>query len=122
MTTINGRPPEEIKHILECCYGNKEKRLCDRCPMGCKVEGYSEFICLDFDDAGENALALIQQLERERDAAVKDIVRTCLKCAHREHKFLADGKLDDLCGTCLYNNMCNWQWRGEPLEVKHGTD
>jgi hypothetical protein len=59
-----------------------------------------------------SALAYIQQLERERDAAVKDITHVCAKCTFYEHRFLADGSLTDRCGTCVYNGMCNWQWRG----------
>lgn len=100
--TINGRTPEEIKKGLESCNMHQ-------CPL-LKCPYFNDEYCGETLNA--DALAYIQQLERERDAAIKDIVRTCQKCKHRENRFLKDGQLDDLCGTCIYNNMCNWQWRG----------
>lgn len=113
--TINGRTPEEIKKGLECCYGDKEKRLCDKCPNSVMVEGYSWPMCLNFDSVGEDALAYIQQLERERDAAVKDIGRCCATCIHYNPK----------CGECTTNGCfqisgvnSKWKWRGVPQEDK----
>ena len=62
------KTPEEIKKGLECCYGDKEKRHCEKCPNGVMVEGYSEIMCTDFDSFGEGALTYIQQFEaREWD-------------------------------------------------------
>lgn len=55
---------EEIKKGLECCYGDKEKRHCEKCPNGVMVEGYSEIMCTDFDSLGEGALNYIKQLEK----------------------------------------------------------
>lgn len=100
-TTINGRTPEEIKRVLECCYGNKERRLCEKCPSACKVEGYSELICTDFDSSGENALAYIQQLERERDEARNDLdtlnyANTELHSAYEAMKRERDSAVSDL--------------------------
>lgn len=59
------KTPEEIKKGLECCYGDKKRRLCEKCPNGVVVEGYSEIMCVNFDSLGENALAYIQQLEAQ---------------------------------------------------------
>ena len=59
------RTPEEIKKVLECCYGDEVKRLCDQCPNAVRVEGYPEVFCGDFDCSGKEALALIQQLEAQ---------------------------------------------------------
>jgi hypothetical protein len=61
--TINGRTPEEIKKGLECCQGMPCK--CWECPYdlndGADCSG----------TPNEDALAYIQQLERERDEAWK---------------------------------------------------
>ena len=141
---INGITQEEIKLDLLADYG-----CCSECEYG-KSTHDKPYGCAERALKGqvaENALALIQQLERERDeaweivdglnakfegmvdvlesakrkyieackerdAAIKDIAHVCKKCIHKEHRFLADGQLDDMCGTCIYNNMCNWQWRG----------
>lgn len=141
-STINSRTPEEIKKGLECCSPRYESKHWVSCSSECpfRNEGaycrnvlhacnkkYIQLLEDGIDRVYKQVDALrglpekIQQIERERDAAVKDIARTCLKCAHRERRFLADGKLDDLCGTCIYNNMCNWEWRGVQ-EVQHGTE
>ena len=58
---INGRTPEEIKKGLECCMYEDG---CKRCPY----QGEKCTIA-----ASGDALALIQQLERERDEARKDL-------------------------------------------------
>ena len=58
----------------------------------------------------------IEQLKRERDAAIEDIFNfssnKCFCCAHNTHKWLSDGGMDDLCKTCLENGKCKWEWRG----------
>ena len=73
--TINGRTPEEIKKGLECC-GTSAAR-CDACP-------YDGECHLPFgSDPESDALAYIQQLERERDAAVEQLRkggRACSTC------------------------------------------
>ena len=56
--TINGRTPEEIKKGLECCSVHDK---CDKCP-------YDGMPCNDLE-LERDALAYIQQLERERDEA-----------------------------------------------------
>lgn len=133
---INGRTPEEIKRGLECC---DVKHSCFECPYRSYGRKCPEYLAIDVldliqqlererDEARNDLDALnyantelhsaYEAMKRERDAAIKDIVRTCQKCKHRENRFLKDGQLDDLCGTCIYNNMCNWQWRGVPQEVE----
>ena len=61
-----------------------------------------------------DALTLIEQLERERDAAVKDIPHTCKYCANESQKWLKEEypRMNDICCTCIGNDMCNWKWRG----------
>ena len=126
--TINGRTPEEIKQGLECCYGNKERRFCEKCPYAGVVEGYSEVICLDYDDIGECALSYTQQLERERDellqknqwleherdAAVQDlkVYKFCTACKHGKDDL--DANKSSPCFGC--HSKSNWEWRG-PQEV-----
>lgn len=65
ITTINGRTPEEIKKGLESCI-NWETG-CIECPY----DNLPHDECV-FAMKSDN-IALIQQLERERDAAVEDI-------------------------------------------------
>ena len=68
--------------------------------------------------------ALINQLERERDALL-DIVKKdgiCRYCKHndlctKQFPYCAEcEKTDCVCYTC--ENICNWQWCGVPQEVK----
>lgn len=62
MTTINGRTPEVIKHWLSMCNGFK-----------CPGKECSYFRHLNCNNAlNSDALAYIQQLEHERDAAVAE--------------------------------------------------
>lgn len=53
-----------------------------------------------------DALSLIEQLERERDAAV-EILRSmhCDTCIYDEHY-----PLPNVCLDCI--EYCNWEWRG----------
>ncbi len=70
-----------------------------------------------------DALALIQQLERERDAAVEELKKfNCASCIHEELQ--AD---EEPCARCNRNWICeiskdlrksHWQWRGVQ-EVEH---
>lgn len=61
-TTINGRTPEEIKRGLECC--SVDGLSCSNC-------SYCVSCDADIHALERDALALIQQLERERDKAVR---------------------------------------------------
>lgn len=100
--TINGRAPDEIKKGLECC--SKLKTNCSLCPYAPTVDGD----CMN--GLVPDALAYIQRLERERDAAVeqlKEVDRLELFCcSHCKHE-----ELDDFsCTTCIH--MSNWEWIG----------
>lgn len=68
MNTINGRTPEEIKRGLECC---NTFNACSSCPYEHIVDTEHGWGCVVIRNA--DTLALIQQLERERDAAVAEI-------------------------------------------------
>ena len=68
----------------------------------------------------EAAEARAEKAEREKGAAIHDVFEAasakCFWCKHQDHKWLSDGKMDDLCYTCLKNNKCNWEWRGQKEE------
>lgn len=92
--------PDEIKKGLECCYSPVEPmQRCEACPY------YGSIVCkmrLHTD-----ALAYIQQLEHERDAAVKDISMgsRCTAC----RKFF---KNDGDCSGGVYCVPLRFEWRG----------
>ena len=84
----------------------------------------SELAHLPFDEPGigertrlmaENALlrAELEQVKRERDAAIESWRGFCAKCAWNGKQYLSDGKMDDRCKTCRDNHKCNWEWRGQ---------
>lgn len=114
---INGRTPEEIKRSLKCraMWGTPDcKMKCDEC--GTYVPGLNGSIM------AAAALDLIQQFERERDAAVvqlKEVDKEGLfRCSHCIHDELCNDGLTSCvdcdkecpCHTC--RNSSNWQWRG----------
>ena len=61
----------------------------------------------------EKLRAELEQVKRERAAAVASWRGFCAKCAWNGKQYLADGKMDDRCKTCRENGKCNWQWRGQ---------
>ena len=113
MNKINGRTLEEIKKGLECYItqntGRCEGILCRECSHFDPNSAYTITACKD-------ALALIQQLERERDAAVKDLKSVvasncfdgdyCKLCKYNE----PDGQCHHPCVP--YSSKWGWQWRG----------
>lgn len=121
---INGRTPEEIKKGLDCCiYETDDSSLVDHCRV-CPYQPTGLCIRTLLKDA----LAYIQQIERERDAAVEQLKDAdtidLFYCSHCKHEQLCDYNLNSCedcekdcpCHTCV--DMCNWQWRGVPEEVE----
>ena len=103
---INGRTPKEIKQKLEKC-PNADCSLC-----------LSSFHCaLEAD-----ALAYIQQLERERDAAVNDLRQLhCASCIYEDvdQEEAPCVNCHRNCGLNHYfagEEVDNWQWRGVEVE------
>lgn len=100
------KTPEEIKEGLERCVPYEEDESCAECPY--KREGNSKETCYERKTA--DAIAYIERLERERDAAVADLVLlanrvgSCVYCKN----FREDG----LCKTKMHaaNDRC-WEWR-----------
>lgn len=96
------KTPEEIKKGLECC--SLEAMFCSpedpKCSYDCGDEQCIRNLMRD-------ALVLIQQLEAERDAAVKDCgCFPCQTCEEREN--------GDLCPMCEIEGGYRsfYQWRG----------
>lgn len=115
---------DEIKKGLACCAASIYQCE-DDCPYreGCRSgEGWMAM--------NKDALALIQQLEAERDAAVADIrlaftshVGACETCKHVENQIVCDNPLG--CGYCgdekckcnsCDNDYSHWHWRGVQKE------
>lgn len=91
----------EFDHYAKCtalgCRNRVKNRLCD------------------YEDTGLSPEE-IRALIAEKEALVKELFEwasaKCFICKHIKNKFLSDGKMDDLCRTCLNNDKCNWEWRG----------
>ena len=103
------KTPDEIKKGLECCkLGISWSSTCAKgCPyLNEPVPGGRCEISLLRD-----ALAYIQQLEVERDAAVKDMKnsRDCQCCKHY------DVRWDEPCVHCDHDNN-RFEWRGVQKE------
>lgn len=97
------RTPEEVKRLIRCFIS----------PCNDECEKCEHFVDVDFTpyDVHTEALACIQQLERERDAlkadltAVCESVNTCLACDHYRPDWQKPG--------CeLIGLDCKWAWRG----------
>ena len=103
------KTPDEIKKGLECCSDTDGfDGDCIKCPYK------RELWC--GDKTKIDALEYIQQLERERDAAVEDLKSAvastyfdgdyCELCKYNE----PDGKCYH---TCIpYSSKWGWEWRG----------
>ena len=132
--TINGRTPEEIKLGLEACIAGECHTKRHECPYREKGECTLDVMV--------DALALTQQLERERDEARNDLdtinyANTELHSAYDAMKRERDAAVNDMkhmhlaCETCIHytpgyfcpgcRSRSNWQWRGVQ-EVQHGTE
>ncbi|MBR5786297.1 MAG: hypothetical protein IKY41_06360 [Clostridia bacterium] len=90
------KTPDEIKKSLKRC--GKDRN----CHKFCSYWDIEDCTGELFKDA----LALIEQLERERDAAV-EILRSmhCDTCIYDEHY-----PIPKICFDCV--EYCNWEWRG----------
>lgn len=58
-------------------------------------------------DLIESLSAELEQVKRERDAAVRDLVHLCAICVHDRGFYEFD---DAVCTQCCDNSK--WQWRG----------
>lgn len=95
--------PDEIKKGLECCsisYADCN----NECPYKPDCDG-SQIL--------KDALALIQQLESERDAIMQDMNKNCTSCKHSGMNNPDNPcyKFEEQC-----RDYSNWQWRGVQKE------
>ena len=108
---IKGRTPEEIKKGLDCCiYETDDSSLVDHCRV-CPYQPTGLCIRTLLKDA----LAYIQQLERERDAAVEDmklIAYSNSKCETCARYAFDEEDESRVCADCDVETYSNWQWRG----------
>ncbi len=97
------KTPDETKKGLDLCARGKCGEKNAVCAYEC-----GNFMCIGRLQG--DALALIQQLEAERDAAVKDMHRSCFICKN----FGRSECLNTVCNKCV--GWCNWEWRGAQKE------
>ena len=104
------KTPEEIKQGLKCYIGDDE----DICCEGCAYCGEIRCVRKMTDDA----LALIQQLEAERDALIESIKNCSLLSTFPLQCKLCKNVKDDFCGEkCKWcSEFSNFEWRGVPKE------
>ena len=115
------RKPNEIKKGLGYCNMHQ-------CPL-LKCPYFNEAYC--GETLNTDALAYIQQLERERDALLADLKEAdIIECDHcRYYKNADSADCDAADCDCVFceNESCkcrdcrgnsNWQWRGVQKEVE----
>ena len=109
-TTINGRTPEEITYNCMMYRLKRPNEWDEHCAGSLTLKGRVE--------TAKWAYNYIQQLERERDAAVEDLETMgearayCDTCLHNNtnHK-------EEPCSSCMSGYLINnWQWRGAEVE------
>lgn len=112
MEKINGRTPEQIERILQWFNFDCSDHECDSCPNEdiCNLQNGNESVL------ARDALAYIERLKSERDAALADMKgsRICALCAHWE------AGINEPCMHCTFENNC-FEWRGikSPEEDAH---
>ena len=101
------KSPDEIKKGLECC-AMSSYRCEDDCPYReqCRNEQGGKAM-------NEDALALIQQLESERNAIMQDMNKNCTSCKHSGMNNPDNPcyKFEEQC-----RDYSNWQGRGVQKE------
>ena len=99
------KTPDEIKKALQGCHSFEK---CSLCPyyslsaiLGCKRQRNAD------------ALAYIQQLERERDAICTDLKTAVVACDICKHEFVnASGSPCRNCRLLQGTGSSNFEWRG----------
>ena len=114
------KTPDEVKKGLETCSTKDAK--CQDCPYydeKCTYGITSDSLAYIQQIEAQNAelFEKIEQLERERDAAVNDLatIHKCAPCKHRS----GNDYISNNCFGCV--NFCNFEWRG-PCTENGGTE
>lgn len=122
------KKPDEIKKGLECCkedecFGERENCPYTADPKLCAGVMCADALALVQQLEAQNAelLKKIEQLQAERDAAVKDLhyavnhplsAGTCFACAHSDDCYSG--------GDCDAVENDRWEWRGVQKEDGDG--
>lgn len=101
---------EEAKRTVETLrYCEESGARCGECPNGFNDKGVPNCHSMNaIADLIESLSAELEQVKRERDAAVEDLKGDsfCRTCAH-----YGNGEcISNDCHDCI--NRYNWQWRG----------
>lgn len=104
------RTPDEIKKGLSCCAGDAP---CKECPY------YNGNNCGCGNEKNRDALAYIRQLERERDAAVRDLDNKSHGCDKCKHDRASIKKTCDLPIEKRKPSYMCWEWRGVQEEEQN---
>lgn len=109
---------EKLIEAIKLCGSTPSVYQCKQCAYwaGGDMSQCIPRMAADVADTLEQLQAENDRLKRERDAAVESWRGFCSQCAWKNHQYLADGKMDDMCRTCRDNAKCNWKWRGPKEE------
>ena len=105
---------DDVKLVVETLrYCEESGARCGNCPSGFNDKGvpncHSQSAIADLI---ESLTAELEQVKRERDAAVEDL-RCSARCIYCEH--YAKSTQEEPCNTCmnyLDYSKTKWQWRG----------
>ena len=103
------KTPEEIKKDAETCMNHPHTYSCNSCRLYGECHGIAEHIIKELYDLVVSYESRLAQVERERDAAVRELnnSRYCWHCKHS--KFSARKEPCRSCDLMLKNN---YEWRG----------
>ena len=101
------KTPEEIKKDAETCMNHPHTYSCNSCRLYGECHGIAEHIIKELYDLVVSYESRLAQVERERDAAVRDLeeLTTRVSSLHLDCDYCKD-KEKPIC------NNCKWEWRG----------
>lgn len=108
------KTPDRIKQGLTvCCEISPSATACKACPYDeeCR-KAYEEEDIVPGSAMMLDALAYIRQLERERDAAVRDLDNKSYGCDKCKHHLASIKKTCDLPIEKRKPSFACWEWRG----------
>ena len=101
------KTPEEIKKNARTCISQPATESCYSCPLHSECHGLVEYVIKDLLDLVLMYESHLEQVERERYAAIADLklYAGCKVCKHGDFKFPKE------CMDCG-DETNYWQWRG----------